>query len=55
MTWTKHDYDDIPGRSTRHFGAGRRALQSNLKMIHKHYHVPISNTGAGVLVLENYG
>jgi protocatechuate 4,5-dioxygenase beta chain len=33
----------------------RGALQSNVKVIHKHYHVPISNTGAGVLVLENYG
>jgi len=22
-------------------------------MAHKHYHAPISNTGAGVLVLEN--
>jgi hypothetical protein len=21
--------------------------------VHKHYHAPISNTGAGVLVLEN--
>jgi len=33
----------------------RGALQSNVKVVHKHYHVPISNTGAGVLVLENYG
>jgi protocatechuate 4,5-dioxygenase beta chain len=24
-----------------------------VKLVHKHYHVPISNTGAGVLVLEN--
>lgn len=31
----------------------RGALQENVKVIHKHYHAPISNTGAGVLVLEN--
>ena len=31
----------------------RGALQENVKIIHKHYHAPISNTGAGVLVLEN--
>jgi len=31
----------------------RGALQPDVKLIHKHYHVPISNTGAGVLVLEN--
>jgi protocatechuate 4,5-dioxygenase beta chain len=29
------------------------ALHPNVKVVHKHYHVPISNTGAGVLVLEN--
>lgn len=31
----------------------RGALQQDCKVIHKHYHAPISNTGAGVLVLEN--
>lgn len=31
----------------------RGALQDNVKLVHKHYHVPVSNTGAGVLVLEN--
>ena len=31
----------------------RGALQENVKVVHKHYHAPISNTGAGVLVLEN--
>jgi len=31
----------------------RGALQENVNVIHKHYHAPISNTGAGVLVLEN--
>jgi protocatechuate 4,5-dioxygenase beta chain len=31
----------------------RGALHPNVNVIHKHYHVPISNTGAGVLVLEN--
>lgn len=31
----------------------RGALQDKAKVIHKHYHAPISNTGAGVLVLEN--
>ena len=33
--------------------AMRGALHPNVKVVHKHYHVPISNTGAGVLVLEN--
>ena len=31
----------------------RGALQDDAKLVHKHYHAPISNTGAGVLVLEN--
>ncbi|MCP5145566.1 MAG: protocatechuate 3,4-dioxygenase [Gammaproteobacteria bacterium] len=31
----------------------RGALQDDAKLIHKHYHAPISNTGAGVLVMEN--
>jgi len=31
----------------------RGALKRDAKIIHKHYHAPISNTGAGVLVLEN--
>jgi len=31
----------------------RGALQDDAKIIHKHYHAPISNTGAGLLVLEN--
>lgn len=31
----------------------RGALNDEVKLIHKHYHAPISNTGAGVLVLEN--
>lgn len=31
----------------------RGALQEKVKLVHKHYHTPISNTGAGVLVLEN--
>ncbi len=30
----------------------RGALGKDVKLIHKHYHVPVSNTGAGVLVLE---
>ena len=33
--------------------AMRGALQGNVNAVHKHYHAPISNTGAGVLVLEN--
>lgn len=32
----------------------RGALEADVKVVHKHYHAPISNTGAGVLVLENY-
>ena len=31
----------------------RGALDPEVNVIHKHYHVPVSNTGAGVLVLEN--
>ena len=31
----------------------RGALNPQVTVRHKHYHVPISNTGAGVLVLEN--
>ena len=31
----------------------RGALQPKVNVLHKHYHVPVSNTGAGVLVLEN--
>ena len=31
----------------------RGALDDDVDVVHKHYHVPISNTGAGVLVLEN--
>jgi protocatechuate 4,5-dioxygenase, beta chain len=31
----------------------RGALQDKVNLVHKHYHVPISNTGAGVLVLED--
>ncbi|MEE8407650.1 MAG: class III extradiol dioxygenase family protein [Acidimicrobiia bacterium] len=31
----------------------RGALHSNVNAVHKHYHAPISNTGAGVLLLEN--
>jgi protocatechuate 4,5-dioxygenase beta chain len=31
----------------------RGALHPNVDVVHKHYHVPVSNTGAGVLVLEN--
>jgi len=31
----------------------RGALSKDAKVIHKHYHAPISNTGSGVLVMEN--
>ncbi|MCY4339025.1 MAG: class III extradiol dioxygenase family protein [Gammaproteobacteria bacterium] len=31
----------------------RGALHEQVKVIHKHYHVPVSNTAAGVLVLED--
>jgi protocatechuate 4,5-dioxygenase beta chain len=33
--------------------AMRGALSPKVTCLHKHYHTPISNTGAGVLVLEN--
>lgn len=29
------------------------ALSADVSVVHTHYHVPVSNTGAGVLVLEN--
>lgn len=31
----------------------RGALKDNVNVVHKHYHAPISNTGAGVMVLDN--
>ena len=31
----------------------RGALNPQVGLVHKHYHLPVSNTGAGVLVLEN--
>ncbi|MBI2995032.1 MAG: protocatechuate 3,4-dioxygenase [Gammaproteobacteria bacterium] len=31
----------------------RGALHDKVNTIHKHYHIPVSNTAAGVLVLEN--
>ncbi len=31
----------------------RVALTEKVNVTHKHYHPPISNTGAGLLVLEN--
>ena len=31
----------------------RGALKADARLVHKHYHCPISNTGAGVLVMEN--
>ena len=31
----------------------RGALQDKVNTIHTHYHIPVSNTAAGVLVLEN--
>ncbi|AJQ96128.1 class III extradiol dioxygenase family protein [Gynuella sunshinyii] len=31
----------------------RGALTDKVKLIHKHYHAPVSNTGAGILVVEN--
>jgi len=31
----------------------RGALKNDVEVVHKHYHAPISNTGAGLLVLDN--
>jgi protocatechuate 4,5-dioxygenase beta chain len=31
----------------------RGALKKEVRTVHKHYHAPVSNTGAGVLVLDN--
>ena len=38
-----------------HWLVMRGALDPEVDVVHKHYHVPVSNTGAGVLVLENAG
>ena len=31
----------------------RGALSAHVKTVHKHYHIPVSNTAAGLLLLEN--
>ena len=31
----------------------RGALGARVSLVHRHYHVPVSSTAAGVLVLEN--
>jgi len=31
----------------------RGALKPDAVAVHKHYHAPVSNTGAGVLVMDN--
>jgi protocatechuate 4,5-dioxygenase beta chain len=31
----------------------RGALDDNVKEVYRHYHVPASNTGAGLIILEN--
>jgi protocatechuate 4,5-dioxygenase, beta chain len=31
----------------------RGALQDKVKTLHSHYHAPISNTGAGIMILDN--
>jgi protocatechuate 4,5-dioxygenase beta chain len=36
-----------------HWLVMRGALTPRVNVLHKHYHVPVSNTGAGVLLLEN--
>jgi protocatechuate 4,5-dioxygenase beta chain len=41
------------GLEVIHWLVMRGALQPNVNLLHKHYHVPVSNTGAGVLILEN--
>jgi protocatechuate 4,5-dioxygenase beta chain len=41
------------GLEVIHWLVMRGALDPKVNVIHKHYHVPVSNTGAGVLVLEN--
>jgi protocatechuate 4,5-dioxygenase beta chain len=33
--------------------AMRGAMTHNVSKVHSHYHIPVSNTGAGLLVLEN--
>jgi len=41
------------GLEVIHWLVMRGALDDDINLVHKHYHVPVSNTGAGVLVLEN--
>jgi protocatechuate 4,5-dioxygenase beta chain len=31
----------------------RGALSTHVKQLHRRYHIPVSNTAAGLLVLEN--
>jgi len=31
----------------------RGALSTRVRQVHRHYHIPVSNTGAGLLLLEN--
>jgi protocatechuate 4,5-dioxygenase beta chain len=31
----------------------RGALDEHVKKVHSHYHLPVSNTAAGLMVLEN--
>jgi protocatechuate 4,5-dioxygenase, beta chain len=33
--------------------AMRGAMTRGASVVHSHYHIPVSNTAAGVLVLEN--
>jgi hypothetical protein len=33
----------------------RGALTGRVSSVHSNYHIPISNTAAGLLVLENHG
>jgi protocatechuate 4,5-dioxygenase beta chain len=41
------------GLEVIHWLVMRGALPDKVNVVHKHYHVPVSNTGAGVLLLEN--
>ena len=43
------------GLEVIHWLVMRGALPDKVNVLHKHYHVPVSNTGAGVLLLENPG
>ncbi len=56
LNTTNHDLVRLAGTQGTEFSlwlAMRGALTGEVEMLHSNYHIPISNTGSGMLVLEN--